>query len=240
MILLDRKKLISFTCITAVIGFMLAVQFQTIKRPVVRDTRDMWQLRADLAKQQQLEAQLIKEISGYEEKINKYETEKRNSKETVLNETLQELNRKAGLTEVSGQGLIITVEPFSEIMLGEEIQSISPELLKRLINELNRFEAQEISVANQRVVNTTVIRDINGVTKIDGYPLNIYPIEIKVIAKDAERLYNRLKVSSIIDDFVIENLIAKISSPIPKITIPAYEGPIRINNMKPVQAEKGE
>lgn len=237
---MNHKKIISFTCITVVIGFMLAVQFQTIKHPVVRDTRDTWELRADLAKQQKLEAQLIKEIAAYEEKINKYETKKLNSKETVLNETLAELNRKAGLTEISGQGLMITVKPYAEIMLGEEIKSISPELLKRFLNELNRFEVQEVSIANHRVVNTTVIRDINHVTKIDGYPLNSYPIEIKVLTKDAERLYNRLKASAIIDDFVIENLEAHISKPIPNMILPAYGETIRTTDMKPIQAEKEE
>lgn len=36
------------TGITLIVGFMIAVQFQTIKEPVVRDTRDTWELREDL------------------------------------------------------------------------------------------------------------------------------------------------------------------------------------------------
>ena len=31
----------------------------------------------------------------------------------------------------------------------------------------------------------TVIRDINGTTKIDGYALDNYPLTVKVLAKDA-------------------------------------------------------
>lgn len=219
---------------------MLAVQFETIQNPEVRDTRDTWELRKDLKKQQTLEAQLIMEISGYEEKIHKYETEKSNSEEIILQETLEELKKKAGLTEISGKGLYLSVTPFEALMIGQEIHSISPALLKRLLNELNRYEAEEISIAGQRVINTTVIRDINGVTKIDGYPLNIYPIEIKIMTSDPEKLYNRLKVSTIVDDFVIENFSLEISKPVNKITIPAYRDTIRIKHMKPSLAEKGE
>lgn len=238
--LLGRNKIVSFAVISAVIGFMLAVQFETIKHPEIRDTRDTWELREDLKKQQILEAQLIKEIAGYEEKINKYEAEKSSSKEAVLYETLEELKKLAGLTEVNGPGLILTIKTFNDFNLGQEIHSISPELLKRLLNELNQYEAENISIADQRVINSTVIRDINGITKIDGYPLNQYPIEIKVITNDPERLYNRLKASLILDDFAIENLTIHISKPVQNLSIPAYKNKIEINNMKPIQAEKEE
>ena len=35
----DKKK-ISMTVITLIIGFMTAIQFQTVNEPIVRDTRD--------------------------------------------------------------------------------------------------------------------------------------------------------------------------------------------------------
>ena len=55
------------------------------------------------------------------------------------------------------------------ITWGTSTKPISPDLLKRLINELNDMMPQNISIDEQRVINTTVIRDINGETKIDGY-----------------------------------------------------------------------
>lgn len=66
-----RKKLVHFTVIMAIIGFMLAIQVQTTKQPAVRDTRDIWQLRQDLKKEQQLEQQLLLEIRRNDEKIQK-------------------------------------------------------------------------------------------------------------------------------------------------------------------------
>ena len=67
---------------------------------------------------------------------------------------------------------MINILPVSEeLLLGETVEPISPYLLHVLINELNRFGASEISIADQRWINNSVIRDINGITKMDGFPL---------------------------------------------------------------------
>ncbi len=76
---------------------------------------------------------------------------------------------------------------YDESYVGPVSDTISADLLRRLINELNMYGAEHISIADQRLVNTTVIRDINGVTKVDSYPLRSFPIEIKVITPDAEK-----------------------------------------------------
>ena len=52
-----HKKNISFIVIAAVVGFMIAIQFQTVKKPVERDTRDVWQLREALLKEKELAIQ---------------------------------------------------------------------------------------------------------------------------------------------------------------------------------------
>lgn len=239
---MDKKKL-SFTVITAVIGFMIAIQFQTLKEPIVRDTRDTWELREDLLRQNELQLKLMREVRSNEEKIAKYETQRKQSKEQVLRETLDELKQEAGLTDVKGYGIVLSIEPaFEELLLGKKAETVSPDLLKRLINELNMYEAMHISIDGHRVINTTVIRDINGETKIDGHPLKTLPIEVKVIAENkkvAEKLYNRMQVSQSADDFFIDNLRVKVKMPENMITILAYDDPIRIRNMEPVKPEKG-
>ncbi|WP_367949259.1 DUF881 domain-containing protein [Bacillus sp. FJAT-29790] len=239
----SNKKNISFTLITIVIGFMVAIQFQTVKEPVVRDTRDTWQLREDVLKENELQLKLIREVRSNEEKIAKYETELKQSKEQVLRDTLEELKAEAGLSEVKGYGIILSIEPvMEELLIGESVSSVSPDLLKRLVNELNMYDAQHISIDNQRIINTTVIRDINNVTKIDGHSLTRLPFEIKVIAEngqEAEKLYNRMQVSKSADEFFVDNLRVNIIKPEGTISIPAYQNPIRIRDMEPVKPEKG-
>ncbi|MEH7122951.1 DUF881 domain-containing protein [Bacillus sp. JJ1773] len=237
------KKNINFTLITIVIGFMVAIQFRTVKEPVVRDTRDTWQLREDVMKENELQIKLIREVRSNEEKIAKYETELKQSKEQILRETLGELKAEAGLTKVQGNGIILNIEPvYEELLVGKPVSTVSPDLLKRLINELNMYNAMHISIDGQRLINTTVIRDINGETKVDGHSLNRLPIEIKVIAEDAksaDKLFKRMQVSKSADEFFIDNLRVKVQKPEGIITIPAYENSIRIRDMEPVNTDKG-
>lgn len=238
---MDKSKInISFTLIAAVVGFMIAIQFQTVKKPVERDTRDIWQLRDALLKEKELESNLLTEIRSNDEKLSAYESKKKQSKEQALRDTLQELKVEAGLTEVKGPGITLKIEPvYEEIELGQPVTKVvSPELLNRLLNELNMYEAKYVSIDGQRIINTTVIRDINSETKIDGHSINSLPIEIKVGVDDlktAEKLYNRMQVSKSIEEFFIENLRLTVSPPNTEVTVPAYDNPIRIRYMDAVK-----
>jgi uncharacterized protein YlxW (UPF0749 family) len=238
---LERKKLVQFTLIAAIIGFMLAIQLQTTKRPVVRDTRDIWDLRKDLKQEQELTRHLLLEIRRHDEKIESYQQSRSANQEAALEETVRELRKEAGLTDVSGPGLVITIQPFaSDDYTGEVAYTVSPELLKRFINELNMYGAKEIAVADERITNTTAIRDVNGITKVGKSSLSSLPIQVKVLADDVALLHNRLMASTIGDDFIIENLQMIVSEPMETVVIPKYEGDWRARYMKAVKAEKEE
>lgn len=231
------------TGITLIVGFMIAVQFQTIKEPVVRDTRDTWELREDLIHEKKLELQLINEIRSINAKVEEYENDTSQSKEKVLKDTLAELKQEAGATEVTGSGIIIKIEPVSkEILLGEDPGVVTSELMQRLVNELNLYGAEEIAINDNRYVNTTVIREVNNVLKMDGNSLNQLPIEIKVIAKDsntAEKLFNYMKVSKSADEFFLSNLLLNVEQPKESIKIPAYSDTINVHYMEQVNTNKG-
>lgn len=235
---------ISFTLIATVVGFMIAVQFQTVKKPEERDTRDIWQLREALLQEKELQSNLLNEIRSNEEKLSAYESKRKQSKEQTLRDTLQELKIEAGLTEVTGPGITLKIEPVMEdVQLGDPVtRVVSPELLKRLLNELNMYEAKYVSIDGQRIINTTVIRDINRETKIDGHSIKSLPIEVKVAVDDsatAEKLYNRMKVSKARDEFFTEGLRLNVSAPSPKTQVPAYDNPIRIRFLAPVKEGSG-
>lgn len=223
---------------------MVAIQFQTVQEPVVRDTRDTWQLREDLKKEKELQSRLIREIRSNEEKIAEYETEREQSKEQTLRKTLAELEEEAGLREVTGPGVMIFIDQINEELILENIDtSISAELLRRLLNEINMYGAKSVSIAGQRVINTTVIREIAGETKINGRSLKRLPIEIRVITEDfqsAKEMYNRMQVSNAAEEFFIDNLQVSVFNPQMEITLPAYEDTIRVRDIESVSLEKGE
>ncbi|WP_243387004.1 DUF881 domain-containing protein [Bacillus kexueae] len=218
---------------------MLSVQYKSIQEPVVRDTRDIWELRTDLKEQQQIQIDLLEQIRKYEQIVESYKQEQADSAEATLRDTLDELKKQAGLTEVTGPGVILTIEPLFELDLaGHSTYQLSPQLLIRTINELNSYGAEHISINDHRVINTTVIRDINGTTKIDGYNLNRFPITIQIIADDAEKLYNRIHASTLKDDFAIDSLNLSVTRPEQMVVVPAYEDTIRVKHMEPLNLEK--
>jgi uncharacterized protein YlxW (UPF0749 family) len=240
---MGSPKNIYFAITATIIGFMVAVQFQTVSEPKIRDTRDTWELRQDLMEEKRIQSQLLQEIRSTEEKLVKYENERQQSKAEVLKETLAELKAEAGLTEVAGPGVVLMLMPaLNEFGQGAPLNYVSPYLLKRLMNELYMHGALHVSIDGQRVINTTVIREISRVTKIDGHSLNKFPLEIKVVAanqQEAEKLYNRMQGSTVVEDFFIDNLQVKLEKPEGDIDIPAYQDPIRIRYMEPAETGKG-
>jgi uncharacterized protein YlxW (UPF0749 family) len=238
--IVDKPKLkISFSIIAAVVGFMIAIQFQTVKKPIERDTRDIWQLREALLKEKELQSKLLMEVRSIDDKLAAYESTRTQSKEQALRDSFQELKVEAGLTKVSGPGITLVIEPVIEdLQLGSpKAKTVSPDLLQRLLNELNMYDARYTAIDGQRIINTSVIRDINNVTKVDGHTIKDLPIEVKVVTNDissAEKLYNRMKVSKARDEFFTESLRLNISAPDHNITIPAYDNPIRIRYLEPV------
>ncbi|MGG0717813.1 DUF881 domain-containing protein [Robertmurraya massiliosenegalensis] len=240
---MGKGKIISFTLITLIVGFMLAIQFQSVQKPVVRDTRDTWELREALQKEMELQSKLIKEIRSNEEKLANYETERKQGQEQTLRTTLDELKEEAGLTDVTGPGVKIEIDVIDNALIFDQSElMLSSELLRRLLNEINMYGAKHVSIGGQRVINTTVIREIAGETKINGRSLRNFPIEILVITEDmktAKNLYNRMLVSNAIEEFFIDNLKMSFIEPQLKISIPAYEDSIRIRNIESVKSDKG-
>ncbi|WP_338469903.1 DUF881 domain-containing protein [Niallia sp. XMNu-256] len=237
------KKYISMSVITLTTGFMLSVQYQTVQEPVVRDTRDTWELREDLVIEKERYLNLLREIESNDEKIKQYETERVPEKEKVLKDTLKELKTEAGLTEIKSPGLIITIDYANEgLLLGETIRPVSAYLLQSLINELNQYGAKHLAINENRIINTSVIREINGTTKVDGQIIEQIPITIKVGVEDlqrAEELSKRMQVSKSSAEFFVDNYQLSISAPLSSISIPSYKGNIVVRNMELAENNKG-
>ncbi|AMX84120.1 NgoFVII family restriction endonuclease [Geobacillus subterraneus] len=237
---MERKRRLSFAFVAAVFGVMLAVGLRTTMPSEGRDTRDIWELRADLTKEQQLEQHLLEELEDYEEKLHHYRQKEAAGGGAALEATVAELREEAGLTEVKGSGIILMIAPFSAAgYVGPVTATVSPELLQRLVNELNKYGAKEIAIDGERLTNWTAIRDINGMTNVGRRPIRL-PVEVKAIADDADKLYSGLTVSPLRDDFIVENLELSISKPKPAIVIPPSIERPKIKYMETASAGKEE
>lgn len=223
-----KKKIPSrFSLILFVIGLMAAIQFNTINEPDSRDTRDIWEVRQELSQEKQVHSELLSEIAVMDETLSKYENTAADSPEQVLKETVEELQKQAGLSEMTGPGIEVSIEPSPEaVAMGMDIEGIAPDLLIRFVNEINRFNGLYVSIDGNRIINTTAIRDINGRTTVNAAPVQTPPFTVKIVTdsmESTEKLYNHLKASMILDDFYIDNLSVVISEPVEELTVEGYD-----------------
>ncbi|MDM5316627.1 DUF881 domain-containing protein [Fictibacillus sp. b24] len=233
-----KERQFMFATIALIIGGMLAIQFETTNNPVVRDTRDLWDLRADLEKEKQRQQELNEELERYSELLDQYQGEGKDEKIQAMENAMTDLKKQAGLTTVSGQGIVITIEPFNNELIGVDrpLPKIDPDMLRRLVNELNRYDAKEISIDGQRIVSKTPIREVNGNIYINNEPVSSFPIEIKVLAKDNEKLHQKIIASPAVEEFIRENFLVE-SSPAAKVILPAFDKSMKVKFMKPAKEE---
>ena len=228
--MMTKKMYRNITMISFIIGFMLAVQYNTVQSPAERNTVDIWEIRQQLSVEQERHSELLTAISDLSDTVSKYEDAEFNNPEILLEQTVDNLKERAGILPTSGPGLTLTIEPSQELMnFGYEIKPVSPELLIRLINDLYRSNAQTIEIDGKRLTYNTAIRDINGKTTINSEPIGETNLEINVITptyEQAEKLKNHLLASSFQDEFYIDNLV---------LTIHEAEKNVRINSVVTVQ-----
>ena len=226
-----KERMIIFSIVTTIIGFMIAIQFKTTNEPVVRDTRDILQLRQDLRMEKERQQELNEEIQKQLTLLTSLQ-EKENI-EDVMIDALNDLKVRAGLTPVSGEGIILEIKPmFTDY--GFVPQTVPPHLLRFLINELNIHNAKDIAIGGQRIISTSAIRDVNGVTHVNAKRIANLPLKIKVLAADAEKLHHEMIVSQSVEYFAIENL-SLTSTPINFTTLPGFDQALRVRYLQPIK-----
>lgn len=230
-----------FTVILFVIGFMSATQYNTVNTDNSRDYRDTWEIRQQLSREKQVHSELLSEIGLLDDTLAKYSDKVTQDPQAVLKETVEDLRRSAGLSQITGPGIELEVSPSLEaVALGSEITEIPPDLLIRLVNEINRFDGIELAIAGERVINTTAIRDINGYTTVNTNPISTPPLTIAITSKsmeEARKLYSYLSASTIHEDFYIDDLTIAISEPQEQLTLPAFDEEIQMGYLEAGEGE---
>ena len=232
---LNSKQKITFALIAVFFGFMLALQFQTTKAPKNRDTRDIWQLQDDLTKAEKTHILLNRQLSSTEDLLDKYKGKSDATKMAAMREALDKEKNLAGLTEITGQGLSITVQPLEGVGINNQsYQDVTADLIRQLINELNYYGATAIAVSDERVINISPIRLVHNDLYINDRKIPGVPFTIDVIIPSPEKSKNRLSVSEPADNFARMGLALKIDVE-NQLTLPAYRQKIRLHYMRPVE-----
>ncbi len=217
---------------------MLAIQFQTTQEPVIRDTRDIRELRRELLTEQERRQQLNSEIDKAQALLLQYERSMDNREEDVtevLSQQIEDLRMEAGLEETRGEGIIITIDSlYNDQFVGQAKRSPPSEVLRYLVNELNIYGAEEIAVGTERIIATSAFRDVNEITYLNNRRLPPLPLQVKVLSDKSESLHNHMVVSASIEYLEIRGFSLTIEKA-EEVEIPAYDQTRRVRYMEEVK-----
>ena len=190
-----KKGKIGVSIVLGIISMFLviimSIQLRTIDQTDITslETMEEEELRSEILDLKEKNEELQGKIEENQNKINEYkETLNNNQKASeLLNNELQEYEKKIGLTDVNGQGIILTLTDNDE-------RTYSASDFVDLINELKYAWATAISINDKRIISTTEIVDItkrhillNGDQRISS------PFTIKAIG-DKQKLSETLNL----------------------------------------------
>ncbi|BCI60895.1 DUF881 domain-containing protein [[Clostridium] leptum] len=143
----------------------------------------------------------------------------------VLEEQLETAERLAGLTELSGPGIVVTIQDKTQV--GEDAEEnpekymVHEEDLLRIVNELFASSAEALSINDERMVATSEIRCAGTTVSINNKRYGP-PFVIQAIGDPAVLEYALTMRGGIVD--VLSPYIDITVEKKDNIVIPAYHG----------------
>lgn len=208
---------------------IMFIQFNTINQTDITSIKNMreTELKAEMTKWKTRLEETEKKYNDVITKKDEYNANIEDNEKTIklLEEDLQEAQILLGMTDVTGNGIIVTLED-------NEKKSITSDDLLELVNELRLAGAEAISINNERLVINSFTADIdysfivvNGQRISSPYIVkaigNQSYLESGLIAKQYGYIDNRTKVLG---------KTVKLERK-DNITIKKYEGKIILQNI---------
>jgi uncharacterized protein YlxW (UPF0749 family) len=186
------KAGIAIICI--ILGIMLAVQ---IKSERINNSESVYlnvrreELKDQLLIEKKNNLELLKKIAELEESLEIFKSNDSSEDEKLnqLNKELMETKIKAGLTDVSGKGVIVTINNKEMKGLSDEegsylVRVLDIDLLY-VVNELRAAGAQAISINDERITAISEIRTAGRYMIVNSNQI-LPPYVIKAISNPAK------------------------------------------------------
>jgi uncharacterized protein YlxW (UPF0749 family) len=178
------------TLVCVMLGVIVSWQFLSVSsnsKDSQLENMRMDELRSSIINEKDNNDILRSKIASLQSDLEAYKNIQGDSTElyNAMKTELQQAKMIAGLTNVKGKGLIITLSGDSTFYLDYDILLI--------LNELRASDVQAISINDQRVVATTEVRRAGSFLMVNNKQV-MMPIEIKAIADPVE-LENALKIT---------------------------------------------
>ncbi|MEG6565489.1 DUF881 domain-containing protein [Thermoanaerobacterium saccharolyticum] len=227
---------IAFVCV--VLGIMISTQFRNVKNSDSLTVQRAEELTSKLNQVQKERDELKKQINDLESKISDYENSAAKSSTVTksLKDDLDKYKELAGLSDVEGPGIIVTINDGNTQLQPGADQSaflIHDEDLLNIVNELRAAGAEAISINDQRLVATSEIRMIGNTIDINSVRFTP-PYVVKAIGNpDTLEAALRLK-GGIIDTLSNWGIQVNIKRS-DKILVKKYDGVLTYKYAKPYE-----
>lgn len=182
-----KKDYLWIGLICVILGVILAQQMKIVQNDMLdglSPRQKSGELVNELQKVREEKEVLLEQINALEARLQEIESSE--SKESVLiktlNEDLERYKMFAGLSDVEGQGIVITIDnPPVDMNYTYEVNFVYDyHLLLSLVNELNAAGAEAISINDQRITGLSEIRTAGSSININLIPQQA-PFVIKAI-----------------------------------------------------------
>ena len=160
---------------------VMTMQFKIVNETNITDIENMREaeLTTELANWKSKYEETNAKYEEVQNTINEYKQTQTSTQETssLVDKELEQANTIMGLTDVEGEGIVITVNDSTN----EEIRNIDSDDLLLIVNSLKSAGAEAISINDERITNITDIVYINyQFIKVNGQRINS-PYIIKAI-----------------------------------------------------------
>ena len=186
----QRVKQILIGCTCVILAVCITVQMRTMQK---QDSTVSQSINNDELKNKFLEVkEKYNTITAALDKSNKQLESKRteitnnDSDSKSKTEELKRNNMLLGLTDVTGEGVIVTVQDGQAPKNADNLSDylVHDGDLREIVNELSNSGAEAISINDQRIVSPTYINCVGSVISINGEKVGS-PFVIKAIGNKA-------------------------------------------------------
>ena len=192
----NKNAYIAIGIVCVVLGAALTVQIRTMQgensavaqafaNSELKDSLLEWKEKSESAENN------LEELTKKLEKLRDTSTANGNSSEEKQEE-LKKYNQILGLTDVTGEGIVLTVKDSAQSSNAIDMNNliIHDSDLRSLVNELSNAGAEAISINDERIVSTTAITCAGNVILINGNKVGS-PFTFKAIGNQ-ESLYGAI------------------------------------------------
>lgn len=212
------------------IGIFISFQIFSPKVEITNTWEPISELTDTLQQLNNSHKQLQNQIGALRTKNNELEAEKSN---TQLKNTLDEVKKYVGLTEVTGNGIQVTLDINNELYAKNNPDSnyCFAADLRDLINMLKAGGAEAISINNQRIISKTPIACFGSSVLINNLRF-LPPYTIYAIGPDTKKMLSFLETEKYLSDFyskITEGWIEFGYEEKESLIIPVFTGSITPN-----------